>query len=203
MTLPLELGAIQDGFIRRAFENLAQRFPIAALDLATATKPVTLKGSYETLYHANCTAVALATGATYTPFLNGGFATVGTASSSPAILCSLDPADHDITGLTTMLRMRVGFDTNATAPTGTWTLGLYPVSSVAGGAGVFDIATVGSVLGSVSSAAGPAASTTFNLVGSDFAFPAAGQYVFGLTTSVNQAASSAVSISFQLQKHYI
>lgn len=34
MTLPLELGAITDSNVRRAFEQLAQRFPLHAADFA-------------------------------------------------------------------------------------------------------------------------------------------------------------------------
>lgn len=35
MTLPLELGAVQDPYVRRAFEQLAQQFPVGASGLAS------------------------------------------------------------------------------------------------------------------------------------------------------------------------
>lgn len=45
MTLSLELGAIQDANVRRAFEQIAQRFPIGATDLGSGLAGTTLPGA--------------------------------------------------------------------------------------------------------------------------------------------------------------
>ncbi len=115
----------------------------------------------------------------------------------------IDPADYPtINGITTILRIRAQVYVNDVAPTGNFTFGLYPVTrpATAGGAGV-NIYTIGTVITGSNGATvvAPAADSAGNLLGADFAIPAAGHYVIGVLTSATVAADSLLHISAQLQ----
>ena len=113
----------------------------------------------------------------------------------------IDPADYPTVGsLTTKLRIRGQILVNNTAPTRTFTLGLYPVTSPAGGAGAFTF-TLGTVVTGSDGAtvASPAANSITNMVGSDFAIPSAGLYAIGIVYSGALAANCVIMINAQLQ----
>lgn len=175
------------------------RFPLGTADILTAAKA--LSAGYEHIHVTSALAGGLLVSTNYLAYQAGGFVAVATNTTQSIPQFYLDPADHAITGLTTNLRVRALVATNATAPTGTWTMGLYPVTAVGGGLGNFQIATVTSPLGTCTVVT-PGASSNNSTVSADFAFPTAGAYVFGLTVSANQAANSAVNVTFMLQKHY-
>ena len=113
----------------------------------------------------------------------------------------IDPSDYPTVGsLTTKLRIRGQILVNNTAPTRTFTLGLYPVTSPAGGAGAFTFSLGTVVTGSNgASVASPAANSINNLVGSDFDIPAAGLYAIGIVYSGALAVNSVIMINAQLQ----
>lgn len=118
----------------------------------------------------------------------------------------LDDADRVVAGLTQKLRVRMQLGPNATAiGTVTVTGGLYPLSSVAGGAGVI-IPTLGAVVaGTTVAYVTPAASTKYPTsaasgFSTDVTIPADGPYILGFDTTVNTtAANSIVNVTLELQ----
>jgi hypothetical protein len=99
-----------------------------------------------------------------------------------------------IDGKATVLRVRCVIACNDVAPfTGTFTVGLHPVTrpATSGGAGLC-IYTIGTAV-TGSTVVGT------NLVGADFALPADGFYVLGVVTSAVMATSSHCHISASLQ----
>jgi hypothetical protein len=126
---------------------------------------------------------------------------VGTLYSLNVIY--IDSADYPtIDGKTTKLRVRCVIECNDVAPfTGTFTVGLHPVTrpATSGGAGVC-IYTIGTaVTGSTVVGTNLAADSQNNLVGTDFALPANGFYVLAVVTSATMATSSHVHVSANLQ----
>jgi hypothetical protein len=125
----------------------------------------------------------------------------GTGTLYPANVMYIDPADYPtVNALTTKLRIRAVVEANDVAPGGSYTFGLYPVTrpATSGGAGLV-IYTMGTVISGSTVAVTPAADSQNNVVGSDFAIPAAGFYVIGVVTSANVATSAHVHISASLQ----
>ncbi len=121
----------------------------------------------------------------------------GTASSIWIPIIYIDDADF---GTSAKLRTRFQVITNATAPgTITFTGGLYPVDSVAGGTDLiaYNIGTV--VVGSTVAITNPLTSTRNQGVSSDFAIPADGYYSPGFVQSATLAANAATSVHMQLQ----
>lgn len=129
-------------------------------------------------------------------------AVVGTGTLYPMNTIYIDPADFPtVDGLAAKLRIRAQVFVNDVAPTGNYTFGLYPVTrpATSGGTGLV-IYTVGTVIaGSTVALNTPAADSSNNVVGADFAMPAAGHYVVGVVTTATVAASSHLHISTQLQ----
>ena len=107
-------------------------------------------------------------------------------------LLRLEAADYAISGRTTKLRVRATLTTNGTPPAITFTVGLYPVTSVAGGADVMSVVLGTIDSGSQVSFATPAASSMFEGDSSDFTIPADGYYVLGVSLSGSQANNSLV-----------
>lgn len=111
-----------------------------------------------------------------------------------------DPADFTAGSRTTKLRLRVALMTNATAPAATFTVGLYPVSAVAGGTFISLTATLGTVVaGSSVTFTTPSASTRSQGNSGDFPAPAAGFYVLGVVLSATPAGPSSEAINATLQ----
>lgn len=117
----------------------------------------------------------------------------------------IDPADYPSVGaLAAKLRIRCTVACNDVAPTGNYVIGLHPVTrpAVSGTAGV-DIYTLGAaVAGSTVTATAPAADSHSNLVGADFALPAAGFYVVGMVSSATVAVNAHMHFSALLQLHH-
>lgn len=124
-------------------------------------------------------------------------------SGGAAVMFSIIAADLTMTGLTPKMRLRTTMATNATAPGINFTMGLYPVSSVAGASGN-QLVTLGTVVaGSTIARNAPTASTLFADVTSDFSLPSDGPYIFGVVTSGANALNSTTGITFQLQVHWV
>jgi hypothetical protein len=123
---------------------------------------------------------------------------LASATGSGSGVVYIDPADIAYGALTTKYRVQASCLTNATAPAITFTVGLYPVSAVAGGAGAVSI-TLGTVAtGSTVVFTTPSSSTRSNGNSGDFAAPAAGYYALGVVASGSQAANSNAFISARL-----
>ena len=117
-------------------------------------------------------------------------------------LLRLEAADYAITGRTTKLRVRATLTTNGTPPAITYTVGLYPVTSIAGGSDVMSV-----VLGVIDSGSqvnfnSPSANGMHEGDWSDFTIPADGYYVLGASLSGAQANNSIVGLRAQLQQHW-
>lgn len=165
---------------------------VATTAYAIAAAP---NASYRTLVDSSCSHTAASAIGTYAMGQGSPSQVSGTGTLDPPNIIYIDPADYPtVNGLTTQLRVRVNQHCNAVAPTGTYTYGLYPVTRPAmlsGGAGV-DIYTLGTVVaGSTVASVSPAAGSSANLVGADFAIPSAGYYVIGFASTVAAVAASA------------
>lgn len=126
----------------------------------------------------------------------------GTGTLYPLNSIYIDSADFPtVDGLSPKLRVRVGLYVNDVAPTGNFTFGLHPITrpATSGGAGLV-IYTIGAaVSGSTVAINTPAADSSNNAVGSDFALPANGHYVLGVVTTATVATSSHLHMSALLQ----
>lgn len=167
---------------------------------ATGDSP---NASYRTLLQGAISHTAGVVAGTY--LLANGEASFASATGSvfPVALMAIAAADYPtIGGYTTKLRIRAQIAVNDVAPTGNFTLGLYPLTrpGTSGGAGL-NIYTVGTVVSGSNGATvtTPAADSHSNLVGSDFALPADGIYGLAVVTTATVAASSHVHINAQLQ----
>lgn len=138
-----------------------------------------------------------------TYILPGGdaLAISGTGILYPITIFPIYAADFPtINGLITKLRIRVLVSVNAVAPTGNFTVGLYPVNSGAGGTGVKIYTTGTLVSGSAASTTTtPAANSMSSVVSSDFALPSDGIYCLACVTTATVATSSLVHINAALQ----
>jgi hypothetical protein len=173
-----------------------------ATNLATSAKPSNLMGVYRTV-EASEFFVASGSAATCYFAVAGGLISSGStvAGSNVPQFIGVDEVPYKVTGLTVKMRLRVAFVTNAVAPTGTFTFGLYPVTT-AGGAGNLTT-TLGTVVsGSTVAHTAPAASSQFLDAGSDFTPPTAGVYVLGVVTPA-MAANSAVVGKVFLEVHNV
>lgn len=127
-----------------------------------------------------------------------------TASGSSVFSFYLAAADLAIPGLTTKLRLLVSGATNATAPTVSFTFGLYPWGTPIGGSNVVNPQFGTVVTGSTCLFTTPAASTILAPVSSgDFDLPADGLYGIGLSVDGAMAANSAAAWVMALQYHYV
>lgn len=113
--------------------------------------------------------------------------------------------DIAVAGKTTRMRLRVSWLTNATAPGITITWGLYPVTGLAGGAGLISV-TMGTVIaGSTAAAVTPAVTTAGVSTGASFDFSAitgGTAYILGVAGSGSQAANSLVAANAILEMRH-
>lgn len=146
----------------------------------------------------------------FTPSTSGGtyLLSENAMISNPAALAAnpgmmtfyFDPADYAATPRTTRLRVRVACLTNATAPTVTTTVGLYPITATAGASTAYVQVTMGTVVsGSTVTFANPGALSRNQGGSGDFVAPAAGYYALGIVVSGPPAPNSTVAINAQLQ----
>ena len=125
----------------------------------------------------------------------------GSSRYSPVII-PWYTADHPtLNGAVATLRVDAICCVNATAPTATFTVGLYPVTKGAGAAGL-SIWSLGSVVsGSTVAFTTPSASSITRAVSSAITIPSDGMYVLGVTTtSATIATSSLVNITAYLEE---
>lgn len=159
--------------------------------------------SYRNLLERDASHTAGKTAATYAIGTGDPAAVSGTGTLYPQGVFYYDPADHPtLDGLAPKLRIRAQVFCNDVAPTGTYIIGLYPVTRPAtSGAAGLCIYTLGTVVSGsqTSTVNAPAADSSNQVVGSDFAAPAAGYYVLGFVQTGTVAASAHMHIAAQLQ----
>lgn len=161
---------------------------------------------YCTLLEAAGSHIAAKAAGTYALGMGDILAVSGTGTLFPIATIYLAAADYPAMGaLTPKLRLRYQLYTNDVAPTGNFTLGLYPITrpATSGGAGLC-IYTLGSVVPGSNGAAfsSPAADLLGSAVGADFALPADGHYCLGIVTTGTIATSAHTHHRGQLQLHY-
>lgn len=159
--------------------------------------------SYRHLLDSSGSHIAARVAGTYGLGQGDPAAITGTGTLYPLNTIYIDQNDFpSVGGLAAKLRLRAVVHCNDVAPfTGTFVFGLHPITrpATSGGAGLV-IYTIGAaVAGSTATLTNPAADSSNNVVGSDFAVPASGHYVVAFVTNATMAASSHVHISTQLQ----
>jgi len=122
--------------------------------------------------------------------------------AAPPVLQYIDLSDYPtVNGLPPKFTLRTTCNVNNVAPTGNFTLGLYPVTrpGSSGGAGVciFDYGTV--VADSTNLYAAPAADSQGRNSSNAFTISASGWYAIGVVSTATVAASSHVQFTAQLQ----
>jgi hypothetical protein len=157
--------------------------------------------SYRTIMVASGSHIAARVAGTYM-FPNGNaLAISGTGTLYTISLIPIYSADFpSVNGAAPKLRIRAIVSVNNTAPTGNFTVGLYPVNSGAGGAALKIYTTGTLVSGSAApTVTTPAGSSMASVVGSDFSLPADGIYCLAVVTTATVATSSLVHINAILQ----
>lgn len=158
--------------------------------------------SYRTIVDSSGSHVAARVAGTYGLGQSQPAAISGTGTLYPLNIIYIDPADFPtVGGLAAKLRLRVAVFVNDVAPTGNYTFGLHPVTrpATSGGAAVAIFTIGAAVAGSTVALNTPAADSSNNVVGSDFAVPTAGFYVIGFVSTATVATSSHMHISAALQ----
>lgn len=158
--------------------------------------------AYRTVFSSAGIVAAGVTAGTYYFANQAAIASAGATTGVPNIV-PITSTDFSVANKTANMRIRAGWTTNAVAPTSTFTLGLYPITAVAGAAGNTNV-TLGTVLaGSTAALVAPAASSKNQIASTDFAVPTSDVYVLGVTTSVaTTAASSYTTFQILLQVHW-
>jgi hypothetical protein len=147
-----------------------------------------------------------------TPGTGGGTYILGAAAKDPVAsganisgagffpfpVFYLVKADYEVANKTQKLRIRAQMSINATKPTQSFNIGLYPLT-VAGGAAELKFTLGTAVSGSAVGFGEPEASTVNLKEGSDFSAPANGLFCLGTTVSTNLTTNSVAFISAQLQ----
>lgn len=163
----------------------------------------TTVGGYRTIMSASGSHIAGRVAGTYFLACGDPLGVSGTGTLYPPTVIHIVGADYPtVNGIPPKLRIRVQLFTNDTAPTGNFTIGLYPITrpSTSGAAGLC-IFTLGTVVTGSNGASftTPAADLLGNSVSADFALPSDGPYVIGVVTTATVAANSLVQINAQLQ----
>jgi hypothetical protein len=167
------------------------------------TSSAGMYSAYRTVQTASGFVADTATAGDYY-FANDGTVAIETADHSLAgLFIYIAAADFAITGRTTRLRVRGSAYVNAVAPARTITLGLYPITSVAGGNDLFQ-ATLGTVVsGSTVAFASPSANSTNVNTSGDFTIPADGHYALGFNIAGGAiTANSRVIVNLWLQQRW-
>lgn len=194
VTVPLNaFGAGWNGSVKAATED-------AVYDAAVA-----MLSSYRTILDSSGSHIAARVAGTYGMGQGDPLAITGTGTLYPLNTIYIDPADYPSAGgLAAKMRLRATVAVNDVAPTGNFTIGLHPVTrpGTSGGAGL-NIYTIGAaVAGSGILLTAPAADSLNQVIGADFAVPAAGHYVIGVVSTATVAASSHMHFSAALQLHH-
>lgn len=125
-------------------------------------------------------------------------------NGSAAAVVYLDPADYPSGTLTKKYRVRASLLTNATAPgTITYTVGLYPISAVAGGTDEITC-TAGTVTtDSTVAFVDPTLSTRHQGASTAFTPPVAGYYALGVVLSASVATDARTALWATLQTNAV
>jgi len=167
------------------------------------TDAATPNSTYRKILSAQGYIIATKVAGTYMIGVMDSVVKSGNSRLQPLAMINYLAADYPtVNNKTTKLRVVGILSVNNTAPSANFTLGLYPVTSGAGGAGL-KIYSVGSVVtGSAPTILNtPAGSSMTVITGSDFTPPADGIYCIGIITSATIATSSLVEINASLQVH--
>lgn len=173
----------------------------SAVSLKHAAGSDVPNASYRTVATAMASHVAGKVAGTYMLGCGDPAAVSGTGTLYPIVLIPIYTADiPTVNGVTTKLRIQTIISVNNVAPTGNFTVGLYPINSGAGGTAVKIYTTGTLVTGSAApTVTTPAGSSMTSVVGSDFALPADGVYCLAIVTTATVATSSLVEINAVLQ----
>lgn len=169
--------------------------------------PAVIDTSYRTLLDVSGSRTAGVVASTASIDSGVAITANGANQATPPSSIHIVGADYPLlNGVAPKLRIRAMLYVNNVAPTGNFTLGLYPITRPAssGGTGVC-IYTIGTVVPGSNGATftTPAADGLLGAVGADFAMPADGHYVIGVVTTTTQAASSHVHLIAYLQMRYL
>lgn len=154
-------------------------------------------------YGAGSHIAAKAAGNYIFPPAGGVMAVGGTGTLYPQQVFYLTGANFPtINGIVTKLRISGSVHCNDVAPTGNFTFGLHPITrpATSGGAGLC-IYTIGTVVAGSNGAVvtTPAADSSTNAIGSDFAIPADGWYALVCVTTATIATSAHTHLTCELQ----
>lgn len=170
---------------------------------AKADSAAVPNASYRTILDCSGSHTAARVAGTYFMPQSQALGISGTGTLYPPNTVFIAAADYPtLNGVAPKLRIRAQLYTNDVAPTGNFTLGLYPVTrpATSGGAGLC-IFTLGTVVSGSNGATftTPAADGLLQSVGADFALPADGHYVIGVVTTGTVATNAHVQITASLQ----
>jgi hypothetical protein len=146
--------------------------------------------------------IAATVAGVYALTTNGSGIVSGGSWSTAQPFFHVDPADYAITGRTTQFRIKGSAYVNATAPAANFTFGLYPIGTLAGGAGVVTSTLATVQAGSTATVTAPVASSA-NLANSGGFTITAGHFYVGVALSATIAASSQNAIRVDLQVHHV
>ncbi len=162
--------------------------------------------SYRTILDCTGSHIATKVAGTYGMGQGDPIAVSGIGILYPLNTIYLAAADYptlnsvSTTTIAPKLRIRAQLITNATAPTGNFSFGLYPITPGGGGAGLVTY-TMGTVVTGSNGAVftTPALSSKLQATSADFALPSDGHYIIGVVTTATIATSAHVHLSAQLQ----
>lgn len=174
-----------------------------------------LLSAYTPLFYGNYNMAAGSTANTYYTVHQGNVlsnataTTSGNATSVQPAQTYIDSADFPTTinGKTLKFRINGFLGTNHTAPTGSYRLALFPITTPAssGGVGVRSY-TIGAEVASstTQTVTTPSADTDTHLLSSsEFTLPSNGWYAICVVTTGTVAANALVPISSKLEFHYV
>lgn len=120
---------------------------------------------------------------------------LATSVNAGSTLFYLEPDDY----IGTKLRLRCMVVTNATASVSDYTVGLYPITAVAGGAAAVTV-TAGSVIAaSLLTFTAPGASAMLQSTSPEFDWPTVGWYGIAIANSATGAANSTIQLTAILE----
>lgn len=158
--------------------------------------------AYRTIAQAQGQALGAINAGTYL-LVGASLVLSGQGSNTFNLPFRLAAADFAIPGRTTKLRLRAQAFANGTASGITFTVGLYPVSSVGGGSNLVAF-TLGSVIaGSTVPFASPGVNSENEGNSGDFNFPSDDNYLLGVVLSGSLPVSSSVVLAAQLQVRHV
>lgn len=158
---------------------------------------------YRTILESAGSHIAGRVAGTYGMAMGDPIAISGTGTLYPLNTIYIAAADYPtVNGLAAKLRIRAQLFTNDVAPTGNFTIGLYPITrpATSGGAGLC-IYTLGAVVAGSNGATFTAPLADLlppAVAGADFNLPADGHYVLGVVTTATVATSSLVHVVAKL-----